>query len=277
MYLDIKKNKNVTFNSTPTIETESPLIQCMLSQIEMYKTKNYDKLTKIVEPYGFLYSSIQPCLSISHIVKDRLFFEFFEIFTNLQLDKARVFSTNDNFTDFLTYKSIEYTIDQKYTLGYFDIHLPKKEILDSIINNQIENGTSIIKANCCVQTVELIYFLSTMYDVILFRPKITIDNYLFIICQGYQNTYLNIDTNIHIYDKIPLYVMNNINEFYTIIQQRILYFQSQIVFYSLHENNEKIKEIKNKNITNTIKWCELYGIPYNNIKINIFSDEIKLI
>ena len=71
--------------------------------------------------------------------------------------------------------------------------------------------------------------------------------------------------------------MNNINEFYTIIQQRILYFQSQLVFYSLHENNEKIKEIKNKNITNTIKWCEIYGIPYNNIKINIFSDEIKLI
>jgi len=280
MYLNIKKNKNIIFDHSHSVsETNQPLTKSMLLQLEMYKTENYYKLIKILEPYGFLYSTTHLCdFSISHIVKDRLFFEFFEIFVNVQLNETtNVFSTNDIFLDFLTYKSFKYTFDEKCNLCFFDIHMTKKEIITSIVKKQSDNGTSIIKAFCNNQTTELVYFLSTMYDVILFRPKITIDNYVFIICQNYQNTYLEINDDINLYDKIPLYIMNNINEFYTIIQQRVLYLQSQIVFYSLHENNEKIKEIKNKNISNTIKWCELYGIPYNNIKINIFSDEIKLI
>uniref|UniRef100_A0A6C0HS57 Uncharacterized protein n=1 Tax=viral metagenome TaxID=1070528 RepID=A0A6C0HS57_9ZZZZ len=279
MYLKIKKNKNIEFTSKPTIEKESSIAKSLKTQLEVYKTQNYHKLTKIIEPYGFLYSPIHSNdVTISHLIKDRLFFEFFEICTNIQFDEElTIFSTNSIFNDFLTYKKIPYTVsDVNYNFCFFDIDTPKREIIERV-TNQSNNGKTIIKTKCSNQSIELVYFLSTVYNVILFRPKITTDSYMFIVCQKYQNNYQTIDYNINIYDKIPLYFVNNINDFYTIIQQRVLYFQSQLVFYLLHENNEKIKEIKNKNIANTITWCELYGIPYNNIKINIFSEEITLV
>lgn len=280
------KNNNIKFEfiHEPVKELISPIDELLNLQINTYKTENYSKITKIIEPYGFLYSTIYPHnFSISKLRQGRLFYEFFEIFSHVPLDNIFFignFSKNECLIDYFLFKDIAFQCNTRCDLCFFE-DIEKNEIIKTISEVQNKNGTTIIKLKSSKENVDLLYFLTTIYEnVLLFRPKILVDNYLYIICQRYNNTY---DTNflrgfkLGIYKKIPLYFLNIANEYYTIIDQQFLFYKSQVVFYSLHENNEKIKEIKNKNIINSIKWCEMHGIPHNNIKINIFSDKVTMI
>lgn len=286
MYVFLKNNNiHFNFNHDHFIEFESPIDNSLTLQLETYKTKNYPLLVKILDPHGFLYSNIEPHnFSISKLNKDLLFYEFFEIFANVTLDNIFFignFSKNNSLIDYFLYKEFLFECKTKCDLCFFDIDVEKNDILKMISEFQNNNGTSIIKIECLKKHSDLVYFLTTIFEnVSLFRPKILTDNYFYIICQNYNNTYTvnfikGFEFGIH--EKIPLYFLNIINEYCSIIEQRCLFYKSQIIFYSLHENNEKLKELKNKNIQNSIKWCETYGVPHNNIRINMFSDKITMI
>lgn len=285
MYVFLKSN-NIRFDFVDdhVIEVISPIDKLMNLQIKTYKTENYYKLSKIIEPCGFLYSNIYPHnFSISKLNEQRLFYEFFEIFSQITLDNIFFignFSENKCLINYFLYKGLSFECGRKCDLCFFE-DMEKNEIIKTISEVQNKNGTSIIKLKSSRMNIDLLYFLTTIYEnVLLFRPKIIIDDYLYIICQRYNNTYeVDFITGFKLgfHKKIPLYFLNIVNEYYAIIEQRFLFYKSQLIFYSLHENNEKIKEIKNKNITNSIKWCEMYGIPHNNIKINIFSDKVTMI
>lgn len=276
------KNNNITFDfiEEHTIEVLSPVNKILDLQINAYKTKNYDLLVKIIEPCGFLYSKIYPHdFSISRLNKDRLFYDFFEIFANISLDFFFIgnFSKNTSLFDYFSYKGVSINCDNaKCDLCFFE-NVEKNEIIKTISEVQNKNGIAIIKID--TKNADLIYFLTTIYETVsLFCSKIALDH--FIICQNYKNTYsVNFmdGFKMGIHKKIPLYFLNIIDEYYSIVDQKHFFNKSQIIFYSLHENNEKIKEIKNKNIINSIKWCETYGVPHNNIKINMFSDKITII
>lgn len=283
MYM-FSKNKNIKFDFTYdcTNEKISPINKTLDLQINAYKNENYYLLLKILEPFGFLYSNIYPYnFSISKLNEDVLFYEFFEVFQQISLENIFFignFSKNTCLINYFLYKKIPFECKTNCDLCFFDIDIEPVQIIKTISEIQNKNGTSIIKIGCSKKNIELLYFLTTIYEnVLLFRPKIIIDENLYIICQNYNNTY---DINfiagfsMGIYKKIPLYFLNIINEYYSIIEQRFYYYKSQVIFYSLHENNVKIKEIKNKNINNSIKWCEKYDIPFNNIKINMFSDKV---
>jgi len=276
------KNNNIVFDfvDEPIPEILSPVNKTLDLQINTYKTKNYDLLVKIIEPCGFLYSKIYPHdFSISRLNKDCLFYEFFEIFANISLDNVFSignFSKNTSLIDYFLYNCFLFKLNTTCDLCFFE-NVEKNEIIETISKVQNKNGMAIIKIDS--KNADLIYFLTTIYEnVSLFCSKIALDH--FIICQNYNNTY-NVNYisgfKMGIHKKIPLYFLNIINEYYCIIDQRIFFNKSQIIFYSLYENSEKIKEIKNKNIINSIKWCQTYGIPHHNIKINMFSDKITVI
>ena len=286
MYVFLK-NKNIQFDFKDNlfVELESPIEKSLSLQLETYKTMNYPLLVKIIDPYGFLYSNIEPHnFSISKLNQDRLFYEFFEIFANIPLDNIFFignFSKNNSLVDYFLYKEFLFECKTKCDLCFFDIDVEKNDVIKMISEFQNNNGTSIIKIECSKKHSDLIYFLTTIFEnVSLFRPKIVSDNYFYIVCQKYNNTY-NVNYikgfAMGIHKKIPLYFLNIINEYYSIIEQRTFFYKSQVIFYSLHENNEKLKELKNKNIQNSIKWCETYGVPHNNIKINMFSEKIIMI
>ena len=285
MYVFVKNN-NIKFDfiKEDVKEIISPIDKTLNLQLNAYKNEDYHLLLKTLEPYGFLYSNIYPYnFSISKLNQDCLFYEFFEIFQHISLENIFFignFSKNTSLINYFLYKKILFECSTKCDLCFFDLEEPL-QILKTISEVQTKNGTSIIKMKPSNKNTELVYFLTTIYEnVTLFHPKIIIDEHIYIICQKYNNTYdVNFITgfNMGIYKKIPLYFLNIINEYYSIIEQRFYYYKSQVIFYSLHEKNEKIKEIKNKNINNSIKWCETYGVPFHNIKINMFSDKIIVI
>lgn len=277
------KNNNIKFDFTYhcTEEIISPINKTLNLQIDAYKKENYALLLKMLEPYGFLYSNIHPYnFSISKLNERVLFYELFEVFQNVSLENIFSignFSKNTCLINYFLYKKFPYEFKINCDLCFFDLNEPIY-IIKTISEVQNKNGTSIIKIKCSKKNIELLYFLTTIYEnVLLFRPKIIIDEHLYIICQNYNNTY-DVDFvtgfSMGIYKKIPLYFLNIVNEYYSIIEQRFYYYKTQAIFYSLHENNEKIKEIRNKNISNSIKWCEKYGVPFNNIKINMFSEKV---
>jgi hypothetical protein len=280
------KNKNIKFDFVHDYAKEvlSPINKTLNSQITAYKKENYHLLLKTLEPYGFLYSNIHPHnFSISKLNQDVLFYEFFEIFQHITLEHFSIgnFSKNACLINYFLFKQIQFEFNVKCDLCFFDLEVEPSQIIKTISEVQNKNGTSIVRIKRSNKNIELIYFLTTIYEnVSLFRPKITIDEYLYVICRNYNNTYdVNFITgfNMGIYKKIPLYFLNIVNEYYSIIEQRFYYHKSQVIFYSLHEHNEKIKEIKNKNIDNSIRWCETYGVPFNNIKINMFSGKVIVI
>jgi len=285
MYM-FPKNNNIKFDFVHDYakETLSPINKTLNLQISAYKNENYQFLLKTLEPYGFLYSNIHPHnFSISKLNQDVLFYEFFEIFQHISLEHFSIgnFSKNASLINYFLFKQIHFEFNVKCDLCFFDLEMEPSQIIKTISEVQNKNGTSIVRMKRSNKNIELIYFLTTIYEnVSLFRPKITIDEYLYVICRNYNNTYdVNFIAgfNMGIYKKIPLYFLNIVNEYYSIIEQRFYYHKSQVIFYSLHEHNEKIKEIKNKNIVNSIRWCETYGIPFNNIKINMFSDKVIVI
>jgi hypothetical protein len=283
MYVFLKNN-NIKFDFVEEYVKEiiSPVNKTLNLQINAYKKENYHLLLNTLEPYGFLYSNIYPYnFSISKLNQDCLFYEFFEIFQHISLENIFFignFSKNMSLINYFLYKKKMFECKINCDLCFFDLDVEPEKIVKTISEVQNKNGTSIIKIKRSNKNTELIYFLTTIYEnVLLFRPKIIIDEHLYIICQKYNNTYeVNFITgfSMGIYKKIPLYFLNIINEYYSIIEQRLYYYKSQVIFYSLHDNDEKIRGIKNKNINNSIKWCETYGVPFNNIKINIFSDKV---
>jgi len=136
---------------------------------------------------------------------------------------------------------------------------------------------------------ELLYFLSSLYDkVIIVKPELSnhINMEKYVICKNYLEQTIDIssifttfllnlieqiktkDTNkvIHgfLCKSINLYFMNKINEINFILFQKRVNVLSNIINLSNQEDNqEKLENIRKKNISKCVTWCVNNKIDYN--------------
>ena len=167
-------------------------------------------------------------------------------------------------------------------------------VLFIIINNQANNGTSIIKLDGMFYKIiiDIVFIITAIYDkVFLIKP--TISNITkgerYLVCKGYNNSYfakdqineilsnylLRKEENIYslINNEIPYYFLNKIEECNSIIGQQQLEAYDQIINILKNKNKEdKIESLKKNHIQKCIQWCEKNQIPHNKFtdKVNIF-------
>lgn len=217
---------------------------------------------------------------------DNLLQMFLSSFSSLNTNKNQ---NNLNIL-FFEFKDADYIDPKKYINNMI-------LVLFIIINNQAQNGTSIIKLDGMFYKIiiDIVFIITAIYDkVFLIKP--TISNITkgerYIVCKGYAgiNTGTNIkeqineilsnyllrkDQNIHslINNEIPYYFLNKIEECNSIIGQQQLEAYDQIINILKNKNKEdKIESLKKNHIQKCIQWCEKNQIPHNKFtdKVNIF-------
>ena len=178
-----------------------------------------------------------------------------------------------------------------------------------IIKFQSNNGSCIIKLDNIFYKiiVDVIFILSAVYDkVYLIKPSLSniSKGERFLVCKNFNfgaimNSNLllqveerlsqrlinysnssGIDKNIHsiLYNEIPYYFLNKIEESNSIIGQQQLESWDQIINIFKNKNkDEKIESLKRNHIQKCIQWCEKNQIPHNKFtdKINIFLQPKK--
>jgi hypothetical protein len=188
---------------------------------------------------------------------------------------------------FFEFKDADYIESKKYINNMI-------LVLFIIINNQANNGTSIIKLDGMFYKIiiDIVFIITSIYDkVFLIKP--TISNITkgerYLVCKGYNdssfvkdqinellsNYLIKKDQNIHslINNEIPYYFLNKIEECNSIIGQQQLEAYDQIINILKNKNKEdKIESLKKNHIQKCIQWCEKNQIPHNKFtdKVNIF-------
>lgn len=146
---------------------------------------------------------------------------------------------------------------------------------------------------------ELLYFLSSVYDkVIIVKPELSnnISMEKYVICKNYleqpvniTNTYTTFILNLieqikgkdgnkvvhgFLCKSINLYFMNKINEInFILFQKRVNVLSNIINLSNQYENEEKLENIRKKNISKCISWCATNKIEYNKyLKDYSFKD-----
>ena len=178
-----------------------------------------------------------------------------------------------------------------------------------IIKFQSNNGSCIIKLDNIFYKIiiDVIFILSAVYDkVYLIKPSLSniSKGERFLVCKNFNfgaivNSNLlvqveerlsqrlinyshssGIEKNIHsiLYNEIPYYFLNKIEESNSIIGQQQLESWDQIINIFKNKNkDEKIESLKRNHIQKCIQWCEKNQIPHNKFtdKINIFLQPKK--
>jgi hypothetical protein len=214
---------------------------------------------------------------------DNLLHIFLSSFSSLNMNKNQ---NNLNIL-FFEFKDADYIDTKKYINNMI-------LVLFIIINNQAQNGTSIIKLDGMFYKIiiDIVFIITAIYDkVFLIKP--TISNITkgerYLVCKGYNDSYvireqinellttylLRKDQNIHslINNEIPYYFLNKIEECNSIIGQQQLEAYDQIINILKNKNKEdKIESLKKNHIQKCIQWCEKNQIPHNKFtdKVNIF-------
>jgi hypothetical protein len=178
-----------------------------------------------------------------------------------------------------------------------------------IIKFQSNNGSCIIKLDNIFYKIiiDIIFILSCVYDkVYLVKPSLSniSKGERFLVCKHFNyatmmnNNLLSqleeqirqrlinysdsslIEKNIHsiLYNEIPYYFLNKIEESNSIIGQQELESWDQIINIFKNKNkDEKIETLKRNHIQKCIQWCEKNQLPHNKFtdKINIFLQPKK--
>lgn len=264
------KNKNTIIH-----ETKMPDIIILKKEDEELNT------------YYHIYSNVKnQNFSISKLNKTLKFYELIELFSNLHINNFKNirigdFSNTDCFKQFVEYKmsNCTYSIDEGsdfFDLIFFDLYADPLHIIYTICKRQYKNGNTIIKLNN--KNLDLLYLLTTLFTkTIVCRPVVMSNGSedYYIICQKYNNTYDykiedSISENSGIACNIPIHFINYANEIFVLLKQQFMVYKKNIFFIKI-SNDEKKENTINKNIHDCVKWCESYDIPYNEVKINIFT------
>jgi hypothetical protein len=177
-----------------------------------------------------------------------------------------------------------------------------------IIKFQSNNGSCIIKLDNIFYKiiVDVIFILSCVYDkVFLIKPSLSniSKGERFLVCKNlnyisimnsnllvqleevlrqrlinYSNSLSNKNIHSILYNEIPYYFLNKIEESNSIIGQQQLESWGQIINIFKNKNkDEKIESLKRNHIQKCIQWCEKNQIPHNKFtdKINIFLQPKK--
>jgi hypothetical protein len=224
------------------------------------------------------------------IIKENFHFDnLLHIFLSSSSSSSLNMNINQNNLNilFFEFKDADYIDPKKYINNMI-------LVLFIIINNQAQNGTSIIKLDGMFYKIiiDIVFIITAIYDkVFLIKP--TISNITkgerYLVCKGYNNSYvikeqinellttylLRKDQNIHslINNEIPYYFLNKIEECNSIIGQQQLEAYDQIINILKNKNKEdKIESLKKNHIQKCIQWCEKNQIPHNKFtdKVNIF-------
>jgi len=274
MFYKISKNKN---------------IKLKISNTPNQKQESTESLDDSFNTYYYIYSKLPiHDVFISKLDKPQMFYELVEVFSNIYFDFNKTFGSfsNDCFYDFLQYKMPTFKhiemgdTSEKVDILFFHLTDINEWLIIPMCKKINKNGHFIVKLKYSKKVMEIIYVLTTIFEkTIITRPSImTINDYIYIICQNYNNTYeydleefiLENLNQLDIRENIPCYFINYMNEVKAYITQQILYYKKSMFYLN---DEEKMEKIKYKNITYCIKWCETFNIPYNNV--NIFNDKFK--
>ena len=273
MYHSFNKNKNIILESIP----------CKCPEKNTFIKKNVDCQMECVKciflndaiNYSYIYSIIPgKNTHVSIFNYSVIFYEFVEIFSNLKITPRRIGSFDERFKEYVDY-AFNYelysflNIPNKMDLLFFELNENIMSVICFICKFQEKNGTVVLKVKSDVKRIELIYMLTTLYhNTIVTRPNVLPNNedYIYIICQGYDNSYKPEISSFFsvpqtIYSKLPYSFIKFINEINCTIEQKILSFKKYIIH--LDNDHEKVERLRTKNVYNCIKWCERHYIPHN--------------
>jgi len=177
-----------------------------------------------------------------------------------------------------------------------------------IIKFQTNNGSCIIKLDNIFYKIiiDVIFILSGVYDkVYLIKPSLSniSKGERYLVCKNFNHSsivnsklLIQIDEQLKerlikyafssnemkiysiLYNEIPYYFLNKIEESNSIIGQQQLESWDQIINIFKNKNkDEKIESLKRNHIQKCIQWCEKNQIPHNKFidKINIFLQPKK--
>jgi len=271
MFYKISKHKNINLKISDTHKKKREFVECL----------------EDINTYYYIYSKIPNYnFFISKLDKPQMFYELVELFSTIYLDFKTIgdFSNSKCFYDFIHFKftsfnylEMDLSSTEKIDLLFFDLTSGNEWSVIPMCKNINKNGHSVIKIKYSEQVLEIIYVLSTIFEkTIITRPNVMSANEcIYLICQNYNNTYVNdlgefvIENleNLSIYENIPCHFINYMNEISAHLKQQILYYKKNIFYI----DEEKTERMRTKNIMYCMKWCETFNIPYN--KINIFNDK----
>ena len=219
-----------------------------------------------------------------------------KIFREEQIEDEHIFykNINDAYNDLNKFNFIFFETDNETYLTSVI------ESLLIILKNQADNGTAIIKISNVFYkpVVDALYLLSSLYDkVYMCKPNTnnisSFDRY--IVCsnlkinkQPQPHLHLHLKFNylkllvfikkldnkniLEILDfKIPYYFKNKIDDLNIILGQQQIDSLDYIVNLYKNKNksnDDKIENIKKKNIEKSVSWCEKYKIPFNKFTEN---------
>lgn len=282
MYYTFSKNKNVFFK-----KSDLPSTNLVITNSEDQE----------LNTYYYIYTKLtNQNFSVSKLKKTQLFYELIELFSHIQfINNFKYinigdFSNTDCFKQFAEYKITKFnyylnSFDNKpllkFDLLFFNLCSDNYlfYIIYLICNYQNKNGYTIIKMNN--KNIHFLYLLTSLFTkTIICRPAVMSNNEdYYIICQKFNNTYdydigqtvlENVDG---ITCNIPYHFINYINEIFVMIKHQYVLFKKNEIFLK-NLNEEKMENVKNKNIYNCIKWCEDHDIPCNPVKNNVFNDKL---
>lgn len=244
-----------------------------------------------------IYRYLNGAEPISKVIKSFVFYELIEILYHIKFHNYKNIcdiSSSGSFKELAEYKfskckythciDIETFLHSNVDLFFFDAESNRRYlffIIYVIFNNQSNNGSSIIRMKS--KNIEFLYLLTTLFGKTnICKPDVmSNDNeYFYVICQNYNNTY-NFDLGnyilqnmqLTIYEGVPCYFINIVNEIFSLIRQKYLLHKKNIIFFKCLDLC-KLERLKNKNIYDCIKWCQTHELPYNMVKINIFNNKI---
>ncbi len=246
---------------------------------EIFNNLNICEYSKFVNPIQILH--VSPNFSDS--------MDCFKIFREDKID-THVFykNVNDAYNNLNKFSFIFIETDNSNYLTSLI------ESLLVILKNQTYGGNAIIKVSDFFYkpVVDALYFLSSLYDkVYICKPNTnnisSFDRY--IVCNNFKNNersdlhlkfnYLKLLVFIKKLDNkniveildfnIPYYFKNKIDDLNIIIgQQQIDSLDYIVNLYKNKNNEDKIENIKKKNIEKSVSWCEKYKIPFNKFTEN---------
>ena len=174
------------------------------------------------------------------------------------------------------------------------------KIILFVLKCQMADGVCVIKLTHIFHKpiIDLVYMLTILYDkVVIIKPStsnvISFDKYL--VCRGFVgsknadqyytdlNNWLNyfmtnnndiISTMINekrdtgeelspIYNQIPLYFMNKLNDINIILGQKQLDALDQLIYVLKNKHkDEKMELLRKQNIQKCVMWCKKYRLPF---------------